>query len=84
MSEVHRLACQSRCGNNQLESLSRENCTPGSEGGTATAVPYLYPRVAQGCLREIHLNFMAPLTQGCCVFPAYTRCSRNDACKVVT
>ena len=33
MSEAHQLARQSRCGNNGLESASREDCTPGSEGG---------------------------------------------------
>jgi len=33
MFEAHTLACQSRRGNNRLESPSRENRTPGSGGG---------------------------------------------------
>ena len=33
MKEAHVLACQSRWGNNQLESRVRENRTHGSEGG---------------------------------------------------
>jgi len=33
MSEVHKLARRTRSENNWLESPSRENCTPGSEGG---------------------------------------------------
>jgi len=42
MSEALALARQSRCGNNRLESPSRENCTAGSEGGDGDAVPYPY------------------------------------------